>query len=125
MRQTPEVNYHDVRKMAMKTLLVFRRWWVVFLWIGVAGCGLSDYEKRMDKHQRIVALDETSKLLEDPIEMPMLKKPGSKDDFEAAWPFDVYLRLPKGFGTTVKEQDKKAYDFTTPLFVRYSNNEPD
>jgi hypothetical protein len=65
----------------------------------VSGCGLSDYEKRIDAQRaRVKAFDDLNGLLDGPIAMPMKPKAGGQpDEKENAWPFDVFLRLPKGY----------------------------
>ncbi|MBI3821376.1 MAG: hypothetical protein HY289_01705 [Planctomycetes bacterium] len=93
--------------------------WVLML-IGVSGCGLSEYQTRADEQAaRVRAFDEINRLLDDPLEPPprmtyekineetRLKEKAEK----AAWPFDVYLRLPKGFGVTPKEKDPHGHPF--------------
>lgn len=102
---------------------------IVWMLIGSAGCGLSDYERRMDEQRkRVKDFDETNKLLDDPIETPLLQfptgvtKPDGKPEMraEAAWPFEIYLRLPKGFGSKVPEKGPNPFgQFSFPCF-RYS-----
>ncbi len=66
-----------------------------------AGCGMADYEKRIDAQQaRMRLFDDESRQLGDAIDQPM-RKDGDKD--VPAWPFDVFLRLPKGYGAAPKE----------------------
>lgn len=64
----------------------------------LAGCGLSDYEKRMDEQRARLALyDEEAKLLSEVIEMPR-----GKDAYGNAIkvPFDIFLRFPKPISAT-------------------------
>lgn len=93
--------------------------------IGVSGCGLSDYEKRMDAQRaRVEKFDELNNLLDDPVEMPKMqgqkaKEGGDKNEKEEApaWPFEVFLRLPKGYSSVAKERAAQVEDF--PCF-RYT-----
>jgi hypothetical protein len=92
---------------------------IVAVFLACAGCGLPDYERRIDAHRaRLAAFDEANKLLENPLETPK-KGEGNKDD-PPAWHADIFLRLPKGYGTTPKE--KQPYNDPFPCF-RYSNGE--
>jgi hypothetical protein len=103
--------------------------------LGVAGCGLADYQARMDtQRRRITDFDTANRSLDDPIVIPFIQLGGAakkdpakdgKDDGKegvAAWPFDFYLRLPKGFGATPK--DKTPYYSPFPCF-RYNGGDPD
>jgi hypothetical protein len=73
----------------------------------VSGCGLSDYQSRMDKErERVQQFDDVNKLLDEPIDVPYTLIPGAKEEAKT-WPFDVFLRLPKGYG--VKDKDKRPY----------------
>jgi hypothetical protein len=70
-----------------------------------AGCALQDYHNRMDAQQaRIKEFDEINASLEDPIEMPKIQITNPKEE-KPAWPFEIFLRLPKGYGTTPKPVD--------------------
>jgi hypothetical protein len=89
--------------------------------IAIAGCGVNEYHQRMDAQRaRIQELDDTNALLDDPIEMPTTQADIGKD-VAAAWPFTVYLRLPKNFGTSPK--DKTPYYVNFP-FYRYTGPDP-
>jgi hypothetical protein len=96
----------------MKALRDYLRLPALFsLLIGVSGCGLSDYENRMDaQRKRVQDFDEFNRLLGEPVETPVM-------DESAAWPFDVFLRLPKGYGVTPR--DKTPYLDHFPFF-RYA-----
>jgi hypothetical protein len=88
----------------------------LILLIGASGCGLSDYQNRMDAQRvRVQEFDEGNRLLDDPIDMPKIKFQDSQE--QAAWPFEVFLRLPKGYSTMPKEKDPYNYPFP---FYRYS-----
>src|SRR5438067_1445687 len=65
------------------------------------GCGLGDYEARIDtQRKRIEILDEETRYLGEPIENPKYE---AKDGTRVAyWPFEVFLRLPKEMGASVK-----------------------
>ena len=74
---------------------------VAALALVAAGCGLSDYEQRMDAQRaRMKLFDEEGRQLDDAIEIP-LRKDGDKE--VSVWPFDVFLRLPKGYAAAPKE----------------------
>ena len=87
--------------------------------LAASGCGLRDYQSRMDEQRkRVQEIDEFHSLLDDPIEMPVMLYLNSKEE-KPAWPFEIYLRLPKGYGMTPK--DKTPYYI--PCF-RYSGGDP-
>jgi hypothetical protein len=89
--------------------------------IVVAGCGVNEYQQRMDaQRERIQDLDDTNALLDDALEMPTVHADIGKE-ISPAWPFNVYLRLPKDFGTTPKE--KTPYYVNFP-FYRYGGADP-
>ncbi len=103
------------------------------LLIGVGGCGLADYQSRMDaQRKRVKEFDDANRALDDPIDIPLLPtekprdplkdglKDHGKEEANPAWLFDFYLRLPKGFGKTPK--DKVPYFSPFPCF-RYAGNE--
>lgn len=100
--------------------------------LAAAGCGLSDYQARMDRQrERVQKFDDANRALDDPIDMPTMPQEKPKEpakdakeepkEPEPAWLFDFYLRLPKGFGTAPK--DKTPYYSPFPCF-RYAGNEP-
>jgi hypothetical protein len=106
---------------------------LAFLLLAGVGCGLSDYQSRMDvQRERVKEFDDANRSLDEPIVIPSIQlstgpkkdKDGPKDDKEGinAWPFDFYLRLPKGYGATPK--DKTPYFSPFPCF-RYAANEAD
>jgi hypothetical protein len=121
------------RYLDMKLFAGTLRWrsLIGVMLIGMAGCGLSDYEKRMDKErERIDEFDKTEKTLEDPLDMATIQttpaktkeEPNPVAKVEPAWPFEFYLRLPKGFGHSVKEKNKTFSYGSFPIF-RYAGNE--
>ncbi len=87
--------------------------------IGASGCGLGDYQRRMDEQRaRVQDFDEANRVLDDPVERPKIQIPEKLDapaTETPAWPFDPFLRLPKGYGTTFK--DKGPYN---NFFFRYT-----
>src|SRR5262249_23303022 len=84
----------------------------------VGGCGLSDYEKRMDEQRdRLNLIDEENAALGDLIDMPSGKDPYGN---EIKLPFEIFLRLPKGVSGTFQERDSMYVFEKQPLF-RYGN----
>jgi hypothetical protein len=84
--------------------------------IGASGCGLADYQSRMDaQRRRVQEFDEANRLLDDPIDVPRI---GFRDPKEntpserAAWDFEIFLRLPQGYGATAKEKIAFPDNFT-------------
>lgn len=73
-----------------------------------AGCGLSDYEKRMDQQSLALKLfDEENKTLGDPLDFPMLIDVKSS----AAKPIllvEFFLRPPKGTQSKPKNPEKES-----------------
>jgi hypothetical protein len=64
--------------------------------LAAAGCGLSDYEKKMQEADaRLQRFDEKNKALGDPVTFP---------SGEAAPPVDVFLRPPKGVAKEPSQQ---------------------
>jgi hypothetical protein len=88
----------------------------------VSGCGLSDYEKRMDEQRdRLNLIDEENAALGDLIDMP-----SGKDTYgnEIKVPFEIFLRLPKGVSGAFQERDSMYVFEKQPLF-RYIGNKTD
>lgn len=86
------------------------------------GCGLSDYEKRMDEQRdRLNLIDEENAALGDLIEMPSGKDPYGN---EIKLPFEIFLRLPKGVSGAFQERDSMYVFEKQPLF-RYNGNKTD
>ena len=66
--------------------------------LALAGCGIADYEKKMQEAEvRVQRFDEENRLLGDPLILPPHK------DMEGP-PFDVFLRPPKGVANKDKTQ---------------------
>ena len=91
---------------------------VLLAFLASGGCGLSDYHNRMDsQRKRVQDFDEANALLDDPIGFPLMPpQPTAKDPKElapavAAWPFEFFLRLPRGFGTMPKDANLSLNDF--------------
>src|SRR5262245_12635119 len=86
-----------------------------------SGCGMNDYLSRMDAQRaRIQEIDEINGLLDAPIEMPTMKIAATNEE-RPAWPFEVFLRLPKGYGAAT---DKKPTQENVPFF-RFNGPEQD
>lgn len=86
--------------------------------IGASGCGLSDYQSRMDaQRRRVQEFDEANRLLDDPIDVPRIQYRDPKETTpseRAAWDFEMFLRLPQGYATMPR--DKAPYH---NFFFRY------
>jgi hypothetical protein len=92
--------------------------------VALTGCGIADYEKQMDRERaRIKFFDKENKHLGDVLEMPTRKVKEKVDDRieerdAPAWPFEIFLRLPKEIQKTVAE--KTGVHQAPPLvFGRY------
>ena len=84
-------------------LLRRRGIWMLALIFLSAGCGLSEYEKRMDRQNvALKRFDEENKALEDPLDAPMFVDPKAPIG-QAVLPVEFYLRPPKG--TVIKAKD--------------------
>ena len=72
---------------------------VSLLALSVAGCGLSDYQSRMDdQRKRVKKFDDANQLLGDPIDIPAIPGPGKgRTETIPAWSFEIFLRIPKGY----------------------------
>jgi hypothetical protein len=83
----------------------------------LAGCGLSEYESRMDAQQaRIKVLDEENRNLGDAIDQP---KYVVKDTTYAFWPFEVFLRVPKNISARLPTENAQFVFENLSLF-RYA-----
>ena len=84
-RESEVIMWDGLKKILMTTAFAL-----------ACGCGLSDYEKRMDEQrERMNLFDEENATLGDLIDMPSGKDPRGA---EIKVPFEIYLRLPKGIG---------------------------
>ncbi|MCI0379517.1 MAG: hypothetical protein L0215_18060 [Gemmataceae bacterium] len=78
-----------------------RKYVCLLLLAFVCGCGLDDYEARMDlQRDRMKIFDEENKVLSGCIHPPTMKVKGGAE--KLAVPFDIFLRIPKGFHLGVK-----------------------
>ncbi|MBM3992683.1 MAG: hypothetical protein FJ303_00775 [Planctomycetes bacterium] len=77
------------------------------------GCGLADYQDRLDQQAaRVQKFDEANRLLDEPIELPRMPDPADPNTEKNAWPFDPYLRLPRGYSALPKEKTPYPDRFT-------------
>ena len=89
--------------------------------LALTGCGIADYEKKMqDAEVRVERFDEENKLLGEPLVLP------AHTDKEEGAPIDVFLRPPKGVETKDKTQPGElAYHYPatsgvcTDLFLTF------
>lgn len=83
--------------------------------LAALGCGLSDYEARIDATQEYLRrYDDENKILEHVIDQPTveaLDKAGKKE-YPDVWPFVVMLRVPKG----VPRSGEKVAAAGVPLY---------
>ncbi len=90
----------------------------------LAGCGLSDYEKRIDEQKAYLqSFDEENQLLGDPLEMPMVTIDDKKTKtlkLEIAYPVEFFLRPPKGIASKVKEKDG-PFEYQKVALYRYAD----
>lgn len=100
---------------------------LLFALFAASGCGLSDYQNRMDaQRQRVQEFDAANSLLDDPILMPKIQLPQAKDGSTRegpAWPFDVYLRLPSGLGIFPREKAPYHSSFNPFPCFRYASGD--
>src|SRR5437899_2116987 len=84
----------------------------------LGGCGLADYEKRMDQQrERLRIIDEENKYLGDMLEPPVADKDGARPI-----PFDIFLRLPRGISKIIADKDG-AYSLQDQIIYRYPGPE--
>ncbi len=87
-------------------------WTIIFFG---AGCGLSDYESRMDEQrERLRAYDEQAKYLGVPLELP---GPANSES-SAPIPFRVDMQLPKGISGAIAS-DEGLFESGKLLVARY------
>jgi hypothetical protein len=66
----------------------------------ITGCGLADYEAKMDAAQkRLEYLDKESVYLGDPIEPPPVIRPATEEGAPKPKPIDLFFRPPRGIAT--------------------------
>jgi hypothetical protein len=78
-----------------------------------AGCGLGDYEKRMDvERARLIEFDKENLLLGKPLKMPVNLDPkeGKIEEQPALLRIKVFLRPPKGVNSACADKDAKKSD---------------
>jgi len=88
--------------------------------LAVSGCGLDDYEKRMDvERRRVDIFDKEEAHLGGFVEAPPSRKIKNKDKEEdvPAWPFEVYLRVPIGFDRTSTPEQYEMGDLFLYRFL--------
>jgi hypothetical protein len=94
--------------------------WLGFLLVCVlSGCGLADYEKRIDANRtRLLIFDEENKYLGDMVEVPSQEnKDGSRPI-----PFDIFMRLPRGIAGNIADKNG-AYRIGDMVIYRYPGTE--
>lgn len=97
------------------------RAWLCLGLLGIAGCGLSEYEERMDRQRlRIKVFDEENRALDEILEPPMTRASEPDAPTVSAWPFSVYVRLPKDVQAGPPGDDNKFGGKTVYLY-RYPN----
>jgi len=78
-----------------------------------------------EQRKRVAAFDELNRAIDNPIEMPSVSGKAEKSE-APAWPYDVFLRLPKSYGSAVKDFSaivkEKVHSKTFPL-ARYSSGD--
>ncbi|MCI0681848.1 MAG: hypothetical protein L0Y71_07065 [Gemmataceae bacterium] len=83
-----------------------------------AGCGLADYEKRMDEQRaRLELYDEENKLLGAPLDKPRGKDPYGND---IKVPFDVFLRVPKRIARSFRGAEMMYHSASKQPLYRYA-----
>ncbi len=91
----------------------------------VAGCGLRDYETRIDdQRKRLKVLDEESRYIgEESIEFGQVETKERKTRY---WPFDMFLRLPQEMSVipaatfyTSNGQDPRLYKYASGTSLNY------
>ncbi len=82
---------HVFRQVFQRTL----GWSALAFSVLAAGCGLSDYEQRMDQQtERIRVIEEENRTLGNTVKIPTYAK--GKDGAQASyWPFEIFFRVPK------------------------------
>jgi hypothetical protein len=86
----------------------------------LAGCGLSDYEKRIDEHQKYLqTFDEETRLLGRPLNMPMktVEDKNTKAKRQVpVFPVDFYLRPPREIDFKVKDKEAPFVSVDVSLY---------
>jgi hypothetical protein len=87
----------------------------------LCGCGLADYEKRMDEQrERLRILDEEATLLGDLIDLP-----SGKDMYgnQVKVPFEIFLRLPRSVSGAYTGAKAIYYSAKQPLYRYYGKGD--
>jgi hypothetical protein len=94
---------------------------MVLLSLAVAGCGMGDYMERMDKERaRVRIFDEETRILDEPLIVPMKPPEKAGEPEEPVWPFPVLLRLPLG----VSGRANASFQNQSPVALyRYSGKD--
>lgn len=93
--------------------------------LALAGCGLGDYEQRIDTQREYLKLfEEENQLLGDPLEIPMRKvfNAGILENVVPAMPQPFFLRPPKGFSSDAKDSDA-PFQFQNVSLYQYPGPE--
>jgi hypothetical protein len=89
--------------------------WPLLLAGLLTGCGIADYEKRMDRQRhRLQVVDEEQKYLGEMVEPPA----SENTDAPKLIPFEVFLRLPQGISRTIADKEG-AYAIGDLIIYRY------
>jgi hypothetical protein len=98
---------------------------LLLLCVSLAGCGLGDYESRMDAERaRVKLFDEENRLLDALAEQPS-EKVADKEGGEVerpVWPFEVFVRLPQAVSGKVAGRYHGSQSPPVPLF-RYAGKD--
>jgi hypothetical protein len=95
----------------MQNRCCFRTLTAILL-LAPSGCGLKEYEERMEKQRKQAkAFDYNESFLDQPIEAP------PQVDNKPAWRFDVFLRLPRGY---LPAPRPTRYTYETVTLYRYA-----
>jgi hypothetical protein len=95
----------------------------------VCGCEVRNYEERMDEQQRRIEIfDEENRYIGNSwIDMPLVESDKKKGAKVPAWPFEVFLRLPKEVSTTPTStvyespaRDLRIFRYACPTTTGYN-----
>lgn len=101
----------------MPRLLTFL---ILLLTIAGGGCGLSDYEQRMDERRKdLKLLDEEDRALADPLVLPLTKGPDG--NVRPLLPANVFLRPPRWISPVPKDA---FYAYKSVVLCRYPEATP-
>jgi hypothetical protein len=98
----------DMQLPRIPLLIQRARVWLPLLALVAVGCGLSDYEKRIDEQKkRLEKADQENALIGEPLEAPDMRAT-EKKQLVAALATPVFLRPPRGVG---RFADREPYVF--------------